>query len=314
MNPAPVPSRDTLPRAKTRRRRWSIPLIWVVPLGAALVAAWLVYQRARESGPKITIRFRDGEGLNPGQTPIRYRGADVGQVSAVALSEDHRYATVEARLHRSGAFVACQGSVFWIVRPQLGAGNFTGLGTLITGPYITVLPGEGSRAADFVGVDDSPLVLDPHGLRIVLLSSHGGSLQAGVPIYYRGIEVGAVRETRLSTNATTVEIHSVIRRPYAPLVRAESKFWNVTGLDVRVGLFRGAEIDVESLKSLLIGGIAFATPEDSKDEPVHDGMVFRLYDREEKKWLEWAPPIAIPPGERETTRVKREAAYELPLP
>jgi len=102
------------------------------------------------------------------------------------------------------------------------------------------------------------LRIDPHGLTIILVASHGGSLHTGQPIYYRGIEVGAVRQARLSTNSTTVKIECVIRQRYANLVRPESRFWNVTGLEVRVGLFRGAELSIESLKSLFLGGIAMA--------------------------------------------------------
>jgi hypothetical protein len=30
---------DKLPRAKVTQRRWSFPVMWVVPVGAALVAA-----------------------------------------------------------------------------------------------------------------------------------------------------------------------------------------------------------------------------------------------------------------------------------
>jgi paraquat-inducible protein B len=80
-------------------------------------------------------------------------------------------------------------------------------------------------------------------------------------------------------------------------------------MDVRVGLFRGAEVNVESLKSLVIGGIAFATPENASTGPVADGLPFILHDQAEKDWLEWAPRISLPPdgvsvepGEREAAR------------
>jgi len=82
----------------------------------------------------------------------------------------------------------------------------------------------------------------------VLLSRHLESLKRGSPVYYRGVEVGAVQDHQLSSNATTVDIQVFIRQRYANLVRSGSKFWNVSGVDVRVGLFRGAEINVESLR------------------------------------------------------------------
>jgi paraquat-inducible protein B len=119
-------------------------------------------------------------------------------------------------------------------------------------------------------------------------------LQAGSPIYYRGIEVGAVQEQRLSADARMVEFDAFIQQRYAPLIRKETKFWNVSGVNVDFGLFKGAEVNVESLKSLVSGGINFATPDEAKGgEPVKDGTLFRLYDEPKKEWLDWAPAISI---------------------
>jgi paraquat-inducible protein B len=63
---------------------------------------------------------------------------------------------------------------------------------------------------------------------------------------------------------------------------------------VSAGLFRGVELKIESLKSLVAGGIAFATPDDPKDRPAKEGTVFRLYDEPQKEWLQWTPKIPMP--------------------
>lgn len=297
MNRTALSAETDLPQAKLRRRKWSFSAIWVVPIVAALVAGYLVYQRVRQFGPGITISFPDATGINPGQTVIQYRGAEIGRVMSVALSGDEQSAVVQAKLHRDAAVIARQGSVFWIVRPKVGMGNLTALGTIITGPYIAVAPGSGKPAANFIGVENSPQVIDPQGLQVVLLANQGGSLHAGIPIYYRGIEVGMVSETRLGSDATTVEVHCVIRHRYAPLVRTGSKFWDASGLQAHVGLLSGANINVESLKSLLIGGIAFATPDDTNAPSPPAGTAFRLYKEPEDAWLAWRPVIHIFPAD-----------------
>jgi paraquat-inducible protein B len=114
-------------------------------------------------------------------------------------------------------------------------------------------------------------------------------------VYYRGIEVGTIQSTRLNANATAAEIHVVIQRRYAPLVRAGSRFWNSSGADIHFGLFKGLDISVESLRSLLAGGIAFATP-DATAKPVKDGAIFRLHDEANKDWLKWGPAIPLREG------------------
>lgn len=297
MNDSPDHSEtpEELPKATQRKAQWRFPVVWVVPVIAAVVAGYLVYDRVHEYGPKITIRFKDASGLKTGITQITYRGVEIGEVKALELSEDRQHAVVKARLKRWAEPIAREGTLFWIVRPEVGIGSITGLGTVITGPQIEVSPGSGKPKTDFTGLDRPPAAVERKGLRIVLLSGHLGSLKTGAPVYYRGIEVGAVQDTHLGPDATTVKINVFIRGRYANLVRGGSKFWNVSGVDISGGLFRGVEINVESFRALVAGGIAFATPDDPKDKPAKAGSAFPLNDKPKKEWLAWAPKIPISP-------------------
>jgi paraquat-inducible protein B len=280
-----------LPKANVKKSGRYFSIVWTVPVIAAIIAAYLVYDHLEQAGPKITISFKDGSGLRTGQTPIKYRGVQIGEVIAVELSQDHQVVLVKARLQRSAASIARQGAVFWIVRPEVGIGNITGLGTVITGPEVDVLPGTGKTQSEFVGLENAPVALQEKGLKIVLITGRLGSLRPGSPVYYRGVEVGTIQQCDLSPNAATVVVQALIKQRYAKLVRGGSKFWNVSGADVSLSLFRGLEVNMESLKSLAAGGVAFATPDDSKDQPAKDGVAFPLYDKPAKEWLEWAPKI-----------------------
>jgi paraquat-inducible protein B len=290
-------SLEELPSATLVRKKFQFPVVWVVPVVAALVAGYLVYQRIRQYGASITIIFKDGFGLKQGETPIQYRGVIVGRVTAVELRRDLQAVLVTARLRRPAAGLAKGGSQFWIVRPEASAGNITGLATILTGPRIEVRPGTGPPESKFTGLESPPSTAGPEDLKIVLQTDHVGALKSGSPVYYRGLEVGTVQETHISTNANFVEVHAFIQRHYANVVHDGSKFWNASGLDVKFGIFRGAEINVESLRSLLAGGVAFATPDDPKDRPAVDGTVFPLYEEPKKEWLKWAPKIPLSPRE-----------------
>ncbi|HKA39987.1 MAG TPA: MlaD family protein [Burkholderiales bacterium] len=283
---------EDLPRARVTRRRWAVA-VWAIPFVAVLIAGYLVYDRISDYGPEITIRFRDGSGIKVTQTPIRYRGVQVGEVTGIALSEDQRHVEVKARLQRTAASIAREGSVFWIVRPEVGIGNITGLGTVLSGPEIQALPGTGEERLEFTGLDSAPAGLELRGLKIVVRTSQLGSLQSHSPVYYRGVEVGVVQEATLTPDARAVDLHVLIRRPYVPLVRANSVFWNVSGVSVSGGLIRGVEVKLESLRSLAAGGINFATPNASA-RPAREGQVFLLHDTGKKEWLTWAPKIDLP--------------------
>ena len=292
--PAALPAPP--PEAKIRRRRWHVSVIWVVPIVAAIVAGYLVYGRLQDRGPEITITFKDGDGVKAGQTEVRYRGVPIGEVTAVDLSDRAEHVVVQARLRRSAASIASEGSVFWIVRPEVGPASISGLRTVFTGPYIQVLPGTGKPKTEFVGVDRPPPALERGGLRIVLASAHLSSVRTGSPVYYRGIQVGTVTDTELSRDATSAHIHVFIGQRYARLVRIGSRFWSASGLDVNISLLKGVEINLESLRSLVVGGIAFATPEDPGSPLAKNGAIFVLHDKPEKEWLSWTPKIPIPTG------------------
>jgi paraquat-inducible protein B len=275
-------SQGELPRAKLRRRRL-FGLAWVVPIVAATVGGWLVYERLHAWGPEIAIRFEQGDGLRVGQTPVKYRGVQVGEVTAVELSEDHKYVLVKVRLEHSAAPAASEGALFWIVRPQVGFGSITGLGTVLSGPEIEMRPGDGEPRREFVGREDAPL--DEAGLRIVLRADRLKSLRANSPVYYRGIEVGAVQKLDLAPNAATADATVLIRSRYAWLVREGSTFWNSSGLTVKGGILQGVEVEFESLRALAAGGVEFASP--SASPRVKPGRIFFLHDEPKKEWLVW---------------------------
>jgi paraquat-inducible protein B len=294
---APQPPETPLPRATVRRRRWGFSLVWVVPLVAAMVAGSLVYQRMQEVGPTIRIKFRDASGVKPDQTEIRYRGVPVGQVSIAELSPDQGHVVVTARLRRSAAALARDGSLFWIVRPEVGFGTVRGLSTVLTGSYIQALPGKGKEQKDFVGIESASPTMGQAGHNITLAASQLGSVRQGSPVFYRGVEVGSVIATDLSRDATAAQVRVFIPQRYARLVRIGSRFWIVGGVDVDFGLFRGLQVNVDSLRSLVTGGIAFATPEDADAPPAKESTIFLLHDKPQKDWLDWRPKIAIPAGD-----------------
>jgi len=288
---------EELPRARIRRRRL-FRLIWVVPAVALAVAAYLVWQHMRSLGPEITVTFNDASGLRIGQTPVNYRGVQIGEVSGLALSEDRKQARVKLRLHKSAAPIATEGSQFWIVRPQFGWGNVTGLNTVLSGPEIQVLPGHGEkRVTEFNGLDSVPVAIGVSGLRVVLRAERPKGVRVNTPVNYRGVEVGFVTKLELAPNATSADIHVLVHSRYAGLVRAGSAFWISGGIRAEGGILKGIELEIESLRTLFTGAIEFATPS-AKAPRVKPGTVFFLYDKPKDEWLNWSPKLAFGPAEK----------------
>ncbi len=70
--------------------------------------------------------------------------------------------------------------------------------------------------------------------------------------------VGSVTKVALARDGSEVLIDVNVEQEYAHLVRANSRFWNVSGVKADIGL-TGGTIEVETVQSLLAGGIAFNT-------------------------------------------------------
>ena len=283
---------DPVPKARIRRRRF-LRLTWLVPVMAIAVAAYLVFHRMQDYGPEITIAFSDGGGLRVGQTPVRYRGVQVGEVTGVRLSKDEKKALVRVRLIKSAEGIARDGSRFWIVRPHVGFGQVTGLATVLSGPEINVIPGESDAKPEFTftGLETAPSTIEG-GLRIVVRAARP-KMRADAPVYYRGVEVGQVQKLDLAPNSLSADIHIVIYPRYVNLVREGSSFWDVSGLNIRGGVVKGLEVQFESLRAFITGGIEFATPPDTAR--ARQGAVFFLYEEPKKEWLAWTPKIPIGP-------------------
>jgi paraquat-inducible protein B len=287
-----------LPKPIIRRMRWPFPLIWIVPILAAGLAGYYVYLHLQQRGPLIVLKFDDVTGIQSGQTPIKHLGVDIGQVESMGLTPDYRQALLYVRLHRPAEQFARQGAQFWIVRPQISMASVTGLNTVISGPYIEGTPGQGERATEFLGLPRAPIAGVP-GLHITLYGEHPEHLDVSAPVYFRGIQVGQIEGISLTIDSRRVAVRAFIYNRYAPLVRPDSKFWIVSGADVKGGLFTGVEVKLDSLRSFVAGGIAFATPNDKQGQPTSgpaaDGTEFELFDEAKKEWLSWSPRISLAP-------------------
>ena len=269
-----------------RRRKW----VWLIPLAAVVLAAGLVTGYVVKRGPVITVTMAHGHGLKP-KDVLRCRGIVIGQIESVKLSSDLESIEVAVRLDPTARHVARQGSRFWVVRPRVDLTGVAGLDT-ITGPrYLAVRPGDGDRQSTFVALAEPPAVdrIDPDGLEIELIADRRHSLRSGAPILYRQMRIGTVLSVGLSIDAASVEIRAYVEPAFAPLVRDNSQFWNVSGVDFDLDL-TGLSLDVESLQSLLDGGVAMATP-NPPGQRVATGHRFTLSEDAEDNWLLWRPEI-----------------------
>jgi paraquat-inducible protein B len=272
-----LPNTPDVPEVLIEERR-GLPLVWLIPAVAAVAAAWLAWSTYSNEGPIITITFETASGIEPGKTYIKYRDVPLGIVEDVELSEDLTHVVVTAQMEKSAAPHLKSGTEFWIENARVTASGISGLGTLVSGAYIGVKPGEGDATRKFTGSEEPPVLqVTVPGTRYVLHSDRRGSISANSPIYYRGIQVGEVLGSSLADDAKGVTVFAFVRAPYDQMVKTHTRFWNAGGVDVSFGA-QGLKVRTESIVSLLIGGITFETPGSAKrDKAAPENHQFTLY-------------------------------------
>jgi paraquat-inducible protein B len=242
---------------------------------------------------EITIRFREGNGLAIGDV-VKHRGIVVGEVTAVKLNQDLSGVNVSVRLAETASRLARAGSRFWVERPRVAITEIRGLDTLVGGRYIAVSPGPeaGMRITEFEGLDLPPIGdLPADGLEVLVIASSRGGLRRGIPVIYRGIDVGQIVSVSLASDATSVQARAYIQPEFKNLIRENTHFWDASGFDLSIGV-TGLKLNADTLSSIAIGSVGIAT-EDPPGRQVATGHRFTFAERAPKNWVQWQPRIAI---------------------
>ncbi|NOU21288.1 MAG: MCE family protein [Methyloglobulus sp.] len=273
------PEADVEAADSALNKKPELPLVWLLPLIALLVSAWLIYKSASEKGAVITINFPTAEGLEVDKTKIRYLDVDIGKVTAISINDDLKTIRVTAQMNSTAADYLKEGASFWVVRPQVGLGGISGLGTLLSGSYIELKPGSGKEQLHFTGLTVPP-VMKSHmdGKQFILETNNLGSMRPGTPINFHGIQVGEVLSHKLSDEANAIHLSIFINAPYDQFIRKNTRFWIDSGIDLSASA-DGFKVRTGPLISLLSGGIAFrASAKDTLADVKPEYSLFQLYD------------------------------------
>jgi len=284
---SPQDNDGIMPDAVVRRIRFSI--IWIIPVISVLIAGFLVWRSFANNGPEITVMFDTADGLTSGQTQVKNKAVVLGTVQGISLTDDLRHVLVRIRMNAGTSNMLTDKARFWVVRPRINGASVTGLETLMSGAYIAFDPGlEGQdvgnarRMTSFQGLEAPPGVRsDQPGRTYTLIAPSIGSIGQGAPVFFRDVDVGEVLGYTMPPGGRgPILIQLFVREPYDHYLYTDTRFWNVSGVQVGFGA-GGLKVQLQSLQALFSGGVAFGLPHDEnhgqKDEAPAD-TVFKLYD------------------------------------
>ncbi|MCF6187455.1 MAG: MlaD family protein [Desulfobulbaceae bacterium] len=261
-----------------KKKRFISP-VWLLPFLALCIGGWLLYTSYQKAGVNITIHFDSAAGITPGKTKIIYKGIPIGTVKDVEIDDNLQGVTLQVEMIKKTRSGLVEDTKFWVVRPEISAGRISGLETLLSGSYIAVRKGKSTKESrSFTGLSTPPPAdTDVPGLHITLRSPTLYSLQRGSRVYSKNLQIGLVENYTLESDGM-ITLKIFIKPEFSHLVRKGSRFWNASGLSVTGDLQSGLTVNMESLASLIYGGITCATPEQLADSPpAESGQTYTLY-------------------------------------
>jgi paraquat-inducible protein B len=268
---------EQIPQVEESTKFNFITSIWIVPFIAILIAGWLAYQYYAELGPEIRITFPKNEGLQAGQSYIKYKDVPIGQVKKVELEKDGSGVVVVARMDKTATPYLNESSRFWIVKPEVGISGVSGLDTLISGTYIAINAKRGKTLkTEFVGQDY--MYRNLHSGSYFVLNSRkiSSSVKKGTPIYFKNIKIGEVEYVSLSLDGKSVDLFVFIHNEYLEYVNRDSKFWVRSTLNVAYE--EGTlDVNVAPVSDMIQGAIELSPSDTRNPKPVPDKFVFTLY-------------------------------------
>ena len=278
------PGTEDLPAAEAAPARGDrLPLIWMLPAIVILAGAFVVIREKLAQGTSVEIQFHTAEDLETNKTKIRYKDVEIGEVTDIHVAKDRKEVVVTAMIHRDASEYLVDDTRFWVVRPRVSAAGITGLGTLVSGAYISVDVGRSTtESRHFVGLEVPPIVTsDLPGREFILHAEDLGSLSVGSLVFYRHIVAGQVVAYTLDTGGNGVTLKIFVNAPFDAFVTSGTRFWQASGIDMSLSS-DGVKLRTESLTSILQGGVTFRALPGSPTTPVAGDTAFTLHSDEDR--------------------------------
>ena len=271
-----------MPEADVKHKSSRFSAVWIIPVVAAVIGGWMVFQNALQDKVIIEVEFKNASSIEAGKTLVKLRDIVLGKVIKVEFNKNFSgiTATLEFNGVKPDRFTDTMR--FWVVKPRIGIGGVSGLDTILSGAYIEVDPGEaGKPASTFVALEEpGNYQLGNPGSSYILNTDKLGSLGRGTPVKFRDVDVGSVLNYKLAEDNSHVEIEVFIHAPYDKLVEPQTRFWNISGFSLAVGA-QGVQLDMASVASLIIGGIEFSSDGLSTGVQAKEKTAFTLYAKEQ---------------------------------
>ncbi len=248
------------------------------------------YDNMKQSSNSISIVFDDVEGLQKDFSKLTYKGVNIGKVVDMKLLRSKKV-EVEALIYDNYDFFAKEGSIFFLKKPKISLQEVSNLGSTVMAVNIGVIKGDGKYKHRFKGYDSKPVFANyKEGSIFKIEDKTASSVGVDAPIYYKNVQIGKVLKVDLKSDGSRGIISCLIWHKYAKLIRTNSKFYDISGFEMKFSIFSGSKIESNTFTSLLKGGLVVVTPYEYGKRADHKTK-FILHKTLKEDWKKISPII-----------------------
>ncbi|MCF2920883.1 intermembrane transport protein PqiB [Pseudoalteromonas sp. APAL1] len=256
----------------------NISAIWIIPVIALLIGAWMLYQYQANKGTTIFIKMPHAEGIIAGKTEIKVRSVKIGQIDHVRLSDEQDSVIARAQIDKHYEDLLTDDAKIWVVKPRIDDTGISGMSTLLSGVYLEFAPGESKETSERFELQDEPALIanDVKGGRFILHGYNAEVLDVSTGIYFKDYKIGQIETATFDWKNQAMKYGIFINEPYQNLITLNSIFWVNSGIQIDLSA-DGINVNTGSLSKLLKGGISVGIPEQQKPgEIATNGYSFSL--------------------------------------
>ena len=250
-------------------------------------------------GKRFTLQSEDSGSLKIG-TPVLYKKREAGEITNIRFTDDGKGILTEILIYEPFVPLVRQDAVFWDVSGVQVNGSLSSFHVDLAS-LRSMLAGGIAFSNPVSERAERPKPLAEKGATFKLYTSRADAVKnvttmrrpgtviklqvdamspisEGAPVLYNKIPVGEVLGFKLAGKKHRVEGTILIYKEFANLVNTTTRFYNTSGITMDASL-RGLSLQVDSIDSIVAGGISFFTTGTGKK--VKDGQTFPLYPSRE---------------------------------
>ncbi|WP_207190498.1 MlaD family protein [Aliarcobacter lanthieri] len=209
-------------------------------------------------------------------TPIIFKGIEIGKISSIKLNED--YLETKAFVYDEYKYLLTQNSRFFVEEPTISLSGIKNLGNIVKGNFISLEYKDGEFNDKFSAINKKELKKSVDTIKVELLAENLNSITDRSKIYYRNIEIGRVDSYSLTNDYKNVKLSILIDEEYKNLINDKTLFYDMSSKLLQIKNLN-LDLNYSGMEGMFNGSIGVLSTSNDKNKLTK--QEFNLYNKYE---------------------------------